>query len=107
MFLSFLMLLFLLRLLILDLLYLMSLEESDSLNDESYDDGSDSGFSSTYSFPAFSLCFDDSVVHVRGLGSGVFLPTGVDLKCDTFRLLYLYQLELNPKVVDSSKCSGA
>ena len=74
------MLLFLLRLLILDLLYLMSLDESDSLNDESYDDGSDSGFSSTYSFPAFSLCFDDSVVRVSDFGSGVFVPKGVDPK---------------------------
>ena len=44
---------FLLRLLILDLMYLMSLDESDSLNDESYNDGSDSWSPSTYSFPAF------------------------------------------------------
>ena len=50
------MLLFLLRLLISDFLYLMSSDESYSLNDESDDDGSDSGYSSTYYFPDFSLC---------------------------------------------------
>ena len=80
---------------------LISLDELDSLNDESYNDGSDSGPPSMYSFTAFSLCFDNSVVHVSGLGSGVFVPIGVDSKCDILRLSCLYQLELNPKVVDS------
>ena len=91
------MLLFLLRLLILDLLYLMSLHESDSLNDESYDDGYDSGSPITYSFPALFLCFDDSVVHVSGLGSGVFLPTGVDLKCDIFAFVMFVPIGVESK----------
>ena len=37
-----------------------------------------------YSFPAFSLCFDDFVGSVSVSGSGIFVPTGVDSKCDIF-----------------------
>ena len=66
---------FLSRLLILYLLYFLSSEESDSLNDESENVRSDSGSSGTYSFTAFSLRFDDSVGRVSGLGSGIFVPT--------------------------------
>ena len=59
-------------LLILDLLHLLSLYESDSLEDESGDDGSDSEGSGTY---YFTLRFDNSVGIVSGLGSGVFVST--------------------------------
>ena len=61
-------------------MYLLSLVESDSLDDESDDDGSDSGSSGTYSFTNFYFRFDDSVGHVRVLGSGVFVPTGIKYK---------------------------
>ena len=62
----------------------MSSYQSDSFDDESDGDGSDSGSSGTYSFCAFSLRFDDSVGSVNGLGSGIFLPTGVNSKSDIF-----------------------
>ena len=72
---------FLLRVFLLDFLYLLSSEKLYSLDDESYDDGSDSGSSGTCYFP---LSFDNSVGCVSGLGSGVFVTTGVDSKCDIF-----------------------
>ena len=53
-------------------------------HDKSDDDGYDSGFSGTYSFTTFSLRFENSVGRVSGLGSGVFVPTGVESKCDIF-----------------------
>ena len=76
--------LFLSHILLLYFLYLLSSDEPDSLDDESDDDGSDSRSSGTYYFTAFSLNFDHSVGSVRGLGSGIFVPTGVESKCDIF-----------------------
>ena len=67
-----------------DWMYLLSSDESDSLDDESEDDGYDSGSSCTYFFYAFSLRFDDSVNSVSGLGYVVFVPKVVDSKCDIF-----------------------
>ena len=67
--------------LLLDLLYLLSLDESDLPNDESDDDGSDSGSSGMC---AFSFRFDNSFGRVSGVGSGVFVPIGVESKCDVF-----------------------
>ena len=67
----FLTLLFLSRLLLLDLLYFLSSEESDLLDDESGDDGYVSWSSGTC---AFSLRFDEFVGRVSGLGSGIFVP---------------------------------
>ena len=67
---------FLLRLMIFHSLYFLSLDESDSLDDESDKLGSDSGSSGTYSSRAFSLRAEESVVGV--LGSGVFAPIGVN-----------------------------
>ena len=55
--------------LLLYLPHLLSLEESDSINDESDDDRSDSGSSITC---AFTFCFDDSVGHVCGADYGIF-----------------------------------
>ena len=69
-FLNFQLFLLLSRPLLLDFLYLLSLEESDLLDDESENDGSDSGYSGTCAFP---LSFDESVGRVSGLESGVFL----------------------------------
>ena len=77
------MLLFLLRLLISDFLYLILSDESSTLNDESGDDGYDSRSSSKYSFPAFFLCFEYSVVCFSPLGYSGFVPTGFQSKCDT------------------------
>ena len=67
-------------LLLLDLMYFLSLEESDSLNGESDDDWSDSGSSGAYSFPNFSLRLENSVGSVGVLGYGIFVPTGVNSK---------------------------
>ena len=64
--------------LILDLIYLLSLDESDSLDDdsdnESNDDGSDSGSASTFTF---TFRFEEFVGYVCGVGSGVFVPIGI------------------------------
>ena len=60
---------FLLRTLPLDFMYLTSSDKSYSLNDESNDNGSDSGSSGTCVFP---FCFDKYVGRVSGLESGVF-----------------------------------
>ena len=69
---------------IFDLLYLLSLDESYSFDDEYDELGSESGSSGTYSFYNFSLHFDDSVGSVSVLGSDVSAPTGVDPKGDIF-----------------------
>ena len=62
-------------------MYFLSSGKSDSLNDEYDDDGSESGYSSTCSFP---LQFYDSIGRVSGLGSGLLISTGVKYKCDVF-----------------------
>ena len=82
--------LFLLRFLLLNLLYLLSLGESYLLYDESENDESKSGSSGICSF---SLRFDNFVDLVSGLGSGVFVSTGVGSKCDVFRLSCSCQYE--------------
>ena len=69
-------------------LYFLSSDESDSLNDKSDELGSDSGSSGMYYFCAFSLRFDESVVSVSILESGVFSPAGVKSKGG--RLLALF-----------------
>ena len=69
---------------IFDFLYFLLSYESDSLNDESDNDGSDSRSSAMYYFHAFYLRFDDYVDSVSGLGSGVVAPIGVESKCDIF-----------------------
>ena len=40
--------------------------------------------SGMYYFHAFSLHFENYVVRVSGLGSDIFVPTGVEYKCDNF-----------------------
>ena len=77
------MLLFLFCHLLFDFIYLLSSDESDPINDESDDDGSDSGSSGTYYFPNFLVVYG-SVGSVNGLGSGIFAPTGVESKCLIF-----------------------
>ena len=65
--------------LILDLLYLLSLDESDLLDDESDDDWSD--YRSSF-MCAFYSRFDESFVSVSGVGSGFFVLIGVLSDCD-------------------------
>ena len=84
--------------LLFDLLYLLSSDESDYLDDESDDDGSDSGSSSTYSFHDFSLRFDDYVGSISGLGSDVYVPTGVKFKCDIFTFVVFVSIGVRSKV---------
>ena len=75
----------------MDFLYFLSSNESDSLDGESDDDGSESGSAGTCDF---TFCFedsvgsvDDSVVSVRGMGSGIFVPIGIDYNCDVVTLV--------------------
>ena len=88
---------FLLRFLISNFLYLLSSDESDSLDDKSDNNGSESGSSSTYSFPGFPLCFGNFVVHVTGLGYGFFLPIGVEYKCDIFAFVVFVPIGVKSK----------
>ena len=71
----FLVFLFFSRLLVL---YFLSSDKSDFLDNESDKLGSDSRSSSTYSFCVFYLRFEMSIVGVSG--SGVFSPIGVESK---------------------------
>ena len=57
----------------------MSLEKSDSLDDES-----DSGSAGTCTFP---FPFDDSVGGVHGVGYSVFVPAWIDSNCDVVMLV--------------------
>ena len=72
----------------------MSLEESYFLDDESDNDGSDSGSSGTFNFP---FCFYDSVGHVSGLGYGGFVPIGVKSKCDVVRFFVFVPIGVESK----------
>ena len=82
----------LLSFLLLDFLYLLSSAESDSflliyflhflsseesglLDDESNDDGSESGFAGTCDFP---FCFYYSIGCIFVMDSGVFVPIGIE-----------------------------
>ena len=67
--------------LLLDFLYLLSSEKSGLLNDESDNNWSDSRSYGTCDFP---LHYYEHVGHVSVLGSGVFVPIGVESKCDVF-----------------------
>ena len=60
------------------------MDKSDSLDDESDDDGSDCGSSGTCAFP---FPFDDSVGRVSGVGSGVFVPIVVEYKYDVVKFV--------------------
>ena len=71
---------FLLRRLHFNFLYLLSPDESDSLDGESEELGSDSISSGKYSFCAFTFRFDKSVDSVSVLGSDVSAPTVAEPK---------------------------
>ena len=81
-------------LLFLDFLYLLLSEKLDSLDDESENNRSDSRSYGTRSFP---FCSEDSVGRVSGLGSRVFVPTGVDSKCDVFAFFVFVTIRDNYK----------
>ena len=68
---------------LLNFLHFLSSYKSYLLNDESDDDGSDSGSSGMCSFP---LRFDDPVGRVSGLGYGVFYQQESSPNVTFFRL---------------------
>ena len=83
----------------------MPSDKSDLLDDESDNDGSESGSDGTY---ALTFCFNESfgrvgksVGCVSGVGSCVFVPTEIEAMSDIFCWLCSYQKELSQKVVDS------
>ena len=78
-------------------MYLLSLEESDSLDDKFDYDGSDYGCSGTCYFTTFSSVFDESVGHISGLGSGVFIPTRVDSKGNIFVFVVFISIGVKSK----------
>ena len=81
-----------------DFLYLLSSDKSDLIDDESEDDGPDYGSSGTYIFKYVSLRFDNYVGSASGLGSGVFISTGVDTKCDIFAFDVFLPISVESKV---------
>ena len=83
--------------LIFDFMYLLSLDESDSLDDESDDDVSDSGSSGTYYFHALSLRFENCVGSVSGLESVVFVPTALESKYDIFVFVVFIPIGVDSK----------
>ena len=48
-------------------------------------------------FTLFSLRFDNSIGRVSGLGSGVFIPTGVESKCDIFVFVMFVPIRVESK----------
>ena len=76
-----------------DLLKLLSFDELDLFDDESEDDGSGSRSPGTCNFP---FCSGNFVVSFSGLGSGIFVPTGIESIGDIV-LLFMFI----PRVVDS------
>ena len=81
--------LLLLRPLVLDLLYFMSSDESDSINDDYEDDGYDSRSSGICAFPS---SFEYSIGWVSGVGSGVFVTMVVDSKCDVVTFVVFFPI---------------
>ena len=45
----------------------------------------------------FFVEFDDSVGHVSGLGYRVFVPIGVESKCDVFLFVFFVLIGVNSK----------
>ena len=64
------------------------------LDDESDNDGSDSGSSGAFSFP---LRFDNSVGRVISLGYGIFVTIGVESKCDFFAFVMFVSIGVESK----------
>ena len=79
---------------ILYLLYFLSWDELDFLDDDSDYDGSDSGSSGTCAFP---VCFDDCVGRVSGVGHGIFIPIEVKSNCDIFSFAVFVPIGVDSK----------
>ena len=79
----------------------LSLDESDSLNDESDYDGSDSGSAGTCAFPVCFEdsvgCVDDSVGHVYGVYSSIFVPILIESNCDVIPLVVFAPIRVESK----------
>ena len=84
MFLVFTTLFLLINFILFDLLELLSFHELDLFNDDSNDDGYGSGSPGMCTFTFFS---GDYVGFVSGVGSGVFVPTGIKLIGDVVSLV--------------------
>ena len=85
---------FLSRPLLLYLLYFLSSDELDSLDDDSEDDGSDSRSSGTCAFP---LRFYEYVSPVSGLGYVMFVPIVVESKCDVVTFIVFVTIGVDSK----------
>ena len=76
---------------LLNLLQFISSDESDLLNDESDDDGSDSGSAGTYNFlflfDEYVCPVGESVGHISGVECGVFVLIGTDSIIDVVMLV--------------------
>ena len=70
------------------------IRKSDSLDDESEDGGSDFGSAGTCAFP---FHFDNSIGHVRGVGSGGFVPKGIESICDIVMLVVIITIGVESK----------
>ena len=93
---------------IIDLLQFLSCDESDSIDDESDEDGSYSGYTGTC---AFSCCFEESAGHVddtvgsvgdsvgrvRGVGYGVFVLVGIKSIGDVVPLVLFVPIAVESK----------
>ena len=107
----FLTILFVSRLFSFNLMYLVSSYKSDSLNDESDNDGYGSGSAGMFSFPfrfeKIIGCVDDSVGHVGDfvgsvcvVESGFFVPTGIESVSDFFLLFVFVPIGVKSNLVD-------
>ena len=86
------------------MLYLLSSDKSDLIDDESDDDGFNSGSSGKY---AFSLSFKDSVGHISGLGFGIFSLIRVNSKCDIVVFVLFMSIGVKYKGVRPIELFGA
>ena len=78
------------------LLELLSFDELDFFDDESDDDGSGSGSPGTCAFP---FCSGNSSGSFSGVGSGVFVLTGIDSIDDVVLLVVFVPRGAESKVV--------
>ena len=79
---------------ILDLLYLLSSDKSDLIDDESDDYGSYSGSYGTCNFP---FRFYDYFGRASGVGSGLCVPIVFESNCDIVILVVFVQIGVESK----------
>ena len=95
---------FFLRLFLIGLLELLSSDKSDSFDDDSDGDGSGSGSPGTCASLFFSGksvgSVGESVGRVSGVGSGIFVPTGIKSIGDVVPLVVFVPKDLSPKMVN-------